>query len=72
MHGFAADECVVSARVFVIIFKYNILPYIPGAIWHLSFPTAQCEQIGMSHHHESCSKRFLLLHGWVGCKGSLY
>jgi hypothetical protein len=33
--------------------------------------TAQCKQIDMSHHHESCISRFLLLHGWIACKGSL-
>jgi hypothetical protein len=27
--------------------------------------TAQCEQIDMSHHHESCISRFLLLRGWA-------
>jgi hypothetical protein len=26
----------------------------------------QCEQIGMPHHHESCIRKFLILHGWVG------
>jgi hypothetical protein len=36
-----------------------------------SLTTAQRDQIGMSHHHESCIGRFLLLHGWVGCEGSL-
>jgi hypothetical protein len=35
--------------------------------WHdcnaLQLPnsTAQCEQIGMSYHHDSCIRRFLLL-----------
>jgi hypothetical protein len=44
--------------------------------WHnynasqLSNSTAQGKQIGISHHHETCIRRFLLLHGWVGCKAA--
>jgi hypothetical protein len=45
--------------------------------WHdyialeLPYSTAQYKLIDMSHYHESCISRFLLLHGLVGCKGSL-
>jgi hypothetical protein len=39
--------------------------------FHLPNSTTQCEVIGMLHYHESCSSRFFLLCGLVGCKGSL-
>jgi hypothetical protein len=45
--------------------------------WHdydafqLSNLTAQYELIDMSHYHESCMRRFLLICSLMECKGSL-
>jgi hypothetical protein len=38
--------------------------------FQLSTSTAQYELIDMSHNHESCMSRFLLICSLIGCKGT--
>jgi hypothetical protein len=49
-----------------IVLSTDIQNWYDYNAFQLPTSTAQCEQIDMSHHLESCIRRFLLLHGVQG------
>jgi hypothetical protein len=66
-----------SRRIYLSM-DLTIIPSTEMKSWHdyNAFPlpnlTAQCALMDMSHYHEKSISRYLLLCGWVWCKGSLF
>jgi hypothetical protein len=67
---------VFSPRIYLSLYLTIVLSTNTQS-WHdynafrLPNSTGQYELIDMSHDHESCMSRFLLIYSLMGCKGSL-
>jgi hypothetical protein len=69
MHLFSPSILYLSMDLTIVLLSTDIQNWQDYNAFQLPYSTAQCDLIGMSHHHESCIRRLLLLLRLDGVQG---